>query len=328
VKASGQTSDRARCGHGAPSMGRVCIDFDRTRDSEETGAAVVGSRGGEGARTTELNVAFCGGAFSARPIAMNPTEKADIALNTRLDRLQANLRETSSDTARRFLFQSLVVCVGLGEALTDYVKTIGEYAQARYGQLKQTHTALSAEHAALLTSGNELLERLKANPGDPTVRHAIERAQRDMAAIQKNLRRGADSLQRDLAPSMAMVDELALTVRRFGEAGEREELKRVLESVVEHVRELYRTQPSLPSKNLIDTASWGKSAVSEMEQTTDFYEAYASAGYQVVRAMEVMTIAVSPTPPATADEISARANAAVATRLKAIAERLAADVAQ
>jgi hypothetical protein len=259
---------------------------------------------------------------------MNPTEKADIALNTRLDRLQANLRETSSDTARRFLFQSLVVCVGLGEALTDYVKTIGEYAQARYSQLKQTHTALSAEHASLLTSGNELLERLKANPGDPSLRQAIERAQRDMAAIQKNLRRGADSLQRDLAPSMAMVDELALTVRRFGEAAERDELKRVLQSVVEHVRELYRTQPSLPSKNLIDTTSWGKSAVAEMQQTTDFSEAYASAGYQIVRAMEVMTLAVSSTPPASAEEISARANAAVATRLKAIAERLATDVAQ
>ena len=36
-----------------------------------------------------------------------------------------------------------------------------------------------------------------------------------------------------------MVDELALTVRRFGEAAERDELKRVLQSVVEHVRERY-----------------------------------------------------------------------------------------
>jgi hypothetical protein len=259
---------------------------------------------------------------------MNPTEKAEVALNTRLDRLQANLRETPSDAARRFLFQSLVVCVGLGEALTDYVKKIGEYAQARYSRLQQTHTTLTAEHAALLTSGTELLERLKANPSDRSLRQEIERAQRDMAAIQKTLRRGADSLQRDLAPSMAMVDELALSVRRFGEAGERDELKRVLETIVEHVRELYRTQPDLPSKNLIDTVSWGKSATSEIEQTTDFYEAYASAGYQVVRAIEVMTMAVSQTPPATADEISARANAAVATRLKAIAERLASGIAQ
>jgi hypothetical protein len=146
-----------------------------------------------------------------------------------------------------------------------------------------------------------------------------------MAAIQKNLRRGADSLQRDLAPSMARVDELALCARRFGEAGEREELKRVLKAVVEQVRELYRTQPDLPSKNMIDTESWGKSAVAEFEPTTDFYEAYASAGYQVVRAIEVMTLAVSQTPPTSAEEISARANAAVATRLKAIAERLGAD---
>ncbi|MEO6005056.1 MAG: hypothetical protein ABIZ04_07950 [Opitutus sp.] len=259
---------------------------------------------------------------------MNPTEKADVALNTRLERLQANLRETSSETARRFLFQSLVVCVGLGEALTDYVKQIGEYAQARYSQLKQTHTALTAEHATLLMSGTELLEQFKANPNDRSLRQEIDRAQRDMAAIQKTLRRGADSLQRDLAPSMGMVEELAVTVRRFAEAGERSDLKRVLETVVEHVRELYRTQPDLPSKNLIDTLSWGKSAVAELELTTDFYEAYASAGYQVVRAIEVMTMAVSQTPPASADEISARANGAVAMRLKAIAERLATALAQ
>ena len=259
---------------------------------------------------------------------MNPTEKAEVALNTRLERLQANLRETSSDTARRFLFQSLVVCVGLGEALTDYVKQIGEYAKDRYSQLKQTHTTLTAEHAALLASGTELLEQFKANPSDRSLRERIERAKRDMAGIQKTLRRGADSLQRDLAPSMAMVDELALSARRFGEAGERDELTRVLETIFDQVRELYRTQPGLPSKNLIDTTSWGKSAVAEIEQTTDFYEAYASAGYQVVRAIEIMTMAVSQTPPVTADEISGRANAAVASRLKAIAERFASGVAQ
>jgi hypothetical protein len=259
---------------------------------------------------------------------MNPTEKAEVALNTRLERLQSNLRETSSDTARRFLFQSLVVCVGLGEALTDYVKQIGEYAKDRYSQLKQTHSTLTAEHAALLASGTELLEQFKANPSDRSLREGIERAKRDMTGIQKTLRRGADSLQRDLAPSMAMVDELALSTRRFGEAGERDELKRVLETVFNHVRDLYRTQPGLPSNNLIDTASWGKSAVAEIEQTTDFYEAYASAGYQLVRAIEIMTLAVSQTPPVTADEISNHANAAVASRLKAIAERFAGGIVQ
>jgi hypothetical protein len=254
---------------------------------------------------------------------MTPTEKAEAALNTRLDRLQANLRETTSETDRRFLFQSLVVCVGLGEALTDYVKMIGHYAQARYGELKQAHTTLTAEHAELLKSGTELLERLKANPSDRVIRQEIEVAQRNMAAIQKNLRRGADSLQRDLAPSMALVDKLAVSVRRFGEAGDMEALKRVIETMVEHVRELYLTQPGLPSKDLIDAAAWGKSAVLEIEQANDFYEAYATAGYQAVRALEVMTMAVSQTPPVTAEEITHRANEAVATRLKAIAERFA-----
>jgi hypothetical protein len=259
---------------------------------------------------------------------MNPIEKAEVALNARLDRLQTNLRQTSSDATRRLLFQSLVVCVGLGEVLTDYVKAIGVYAQARYSQLKQTQTTLTAEHDALLASGNELLERYKANPTDRILRQEIERAQRDMAGIQKTLRRGADSLQRDLAPSMAKVDELALSARRFGEAGERDELKRVLAAVFEQVRELYRTQPDLPSKNLIDTESWKNSAMAEIEQTTDFYEAYANTGYQIVRAIEVMTLAVSQTPPTSGEEISARANAAVATRLKAVAERLGSRPAQ
>jgi hypothetical protein len=100
-------------------------------------------------------------------------------------------------------------------------------------------------------------------------------------------------------------------------------LKRVIEMGVEHVRELYLTQPGLPSKDLIDAAAWGKSAVSEIEQATDFYEAYATAGYQAVRALEVMTMAVSPTPPVSAEEITQRANEAVATRLTAIAARFA-----
>jgi hypothetical protein len=254
---------------------------------------------------------------------MTPIEKADEALNNRLERLQANLHETTSETARRFLFQSLVVCVGLSEAMTDYVKMIGQYAQSRYSELKQTHDALTAEHADLLKSGNELLERLKLNPSDRSIRQQIAVAQRNMEATQKTLRRGADSLQRDLAPSMAMVEKLAVSVRRFGEASEKQVLKRVIETVVEHVHELYVAQPGLPSKNLIDAASWGKSAVAEIEQAAEFHEAYATAGYQVVRAIEVMTMAMSETPPVTVDEITERANEAVATRLKAIAARFA-----
>jgi hypothetical protein len=254
---------------------------------------------------------------------MTPIEKADAALNNRLQRLQANLHETTSETARRFLFQSLVVCVGLGEALTDYVKMIGQYAQARYSRLKETHDTLTAEHADLLKSGNDLLERLKANPSDRSIRQQIEVAQRNKAATQKKLRRGADSLQRDLAPSMGMVEKLSVSVRRFGEANDKEVLKRVTETIVEHVRELYLAQPGLPSKNLIDAAAWVKSALAEIEQATEFHEAYATAGYQVVRAIEVLTMAMSEIPPVTTDEIRERANEAVATRLKAIAARFA-----
>jgi hypothetical protein len=254
---------------------------------------------------------------------MTPIEKAETALNGRLDRLQVNLREVTSETARRFLAQSLVVCIGLGEALSNYVRMIGQYAQGRYSEIKQTNDALTAQHADLLKSGNELLERLKATPNDRILRKKIEVAQQDMAAIQKTLRRGANSLQRDLAPSMAMVDKIAASVRRFAEADQKDGLKRAIGQIVEHVRELYLAQPELPSKDIIDAAAWEKSAGSEIDQATDFYEAYALAGYQAMRALDAMTMAVSPTPPLSAEEITRRANESVAARIKAITARFA-----
>ncbi|MEO7414061.1 MAG: hypothetical protein ABIZ81_11975 [Opitutaceae bacterium] len=254
---------------------------------------------------------------------MTSIEKAETALNRRLERLQANLRETTSETTRRFLTQSLVVCVGLGEALTDYLKMIGQYAQGRYGKLKQAHDSLTAEHADLLESGNELLARLKADPNDRLIRQDIERAQQAMAGIQKTLRRGADSLQRDLAPSMGIAEKLAVSVRRFGEADQLDALKRVIAMIVEHVRELYLAQPGLPAKGVIDAPAWEKSAVAEIQQASDFYEAYAMAGYQALRAIDVMTLAVSPTPPLTAEEANLRANESVAARVKAITARFA-----
>src|ERR1041385_4430293 len=122
---------------------------------------------------------------------MTPTEKAENALNVRIAQIQTALRETQSETAQRLLFQSLVVCIGIGESLTDYVKAIGQYAQARHGELKQDHTTLTAKHAELLKAGNELLERLKADPSDRAIRKEIEATQNGMAAIQKSLRRGA-----------------------------------------------------------------------------------------------------------------------------------------
>lgn len=253
---------------------------------------------------------------------MAPIEKAENALNRRIGRIQADLRATTSETAQHFLVQALVACAGIGEALSHYVRTIGEYAQARHGELKQTHATLTGQHADVLKSGNELLERLKANPTDRALRKEIEVAQKAMAAIQKTLRRGADSLQRELAPSMAMIDKLALSVRRLGEADQIDALKRVTRMVVEHAHELYRAQPGLPAKGIIDAEAWEKSAVAEIQQAADFHEAYARAGYQVVLALELMTMAVSATPPRTAEEAIQRANEAVAARLKAITARL------
>ena len=252
---------------------------------------------------------------------MTSIEKAENALNRRIERLQANLREADSETARRLLFQSLVVCVGIGEALTDYVKMIGQFAQGRHGELKQAQATLSARHADLLKSGRDLLERLKANPGDQLLRKEIELAQQDMAAIQKTLRRGANALQREVAPSMAMIDKLADSLRRLAEADQIDAMKRVIKLVVGHVRELYRAQPTLPAKDIIDAAAWEKSAVSAIDQATDFHEAHARVGCEVLLAIDLMTMAVSHTPPRTAEEATHRANESVATRIKDITAR-------
>jgi hypothetical protein len=252
---------------------------------------------------------------------MTPIEKAETALNARLERLQANLREATSENARGFLFQSIVVCIGVGEALTDYVKMIGQYAQGRYGEIKQAQATLTAQHAEMLKAGTELLAEFKANPNDRILRKKIDAAQQGMESIQKTLRREANSLQRDLAPSMGMVDKIAVTVKRLAEADQLDGLKRVVGLAVEHVRELYHDQPELPAKDIIDAASWEKVAVAEIDQAADFYEAYARAGYQAMVALDAMTMAVSPTPPRTTEEVARRATASVASRLKAIAAR-------
>lgn len=256
---------------------------------------------------------------------MTPIQKAENALNQRIERLQAGLKVAESADVRRVLFQSLVVCIGVGEGLTDYVRMIGQFAQGRHGELKATHATLTAQHAELLTSGNELLERLKADPTDRVVRKEIEVAQRNMAAIQKTLRRGANALQRDVAPSMAMIDPLALSVRRFAEAEQIDALKRVMALFVGHARELYRAQATLPSKDIIDAVAWEESAVAAIEQATDVSEAFARAGYQALLALAVMTMAVSPEPPRSAEEATRHANASAATRLEAITRRFTAE---
>lgn len=255
---------------------------------------------------------------------MTPVERTEAAVNSRIEKIHANLREEASETARQVLVQSLVVCFGMSEALVGYVQNIAQYARARHGALKETHATLSAQHGDLLNAGKEMLERFKANPTDRALRKEIEGVQRQMESIQKTLRRGADSLQRELAPSMAMIDPLAVSIRRLAEADQLDALKRATKAVLEHVRDLYQAQPGLPAKDVLDRDSWEESALSAIDQATGFYDAFARAGYQAILALDVMTMAVSDTPPQTAEEASNRANASVAARLKDIAKRLAA----
>jgi hypothetical protein len=253
---------------------------------------------------------------------VSPIEKAENALNNRIARLQTNLRATKSEAAQGFLFQSLIVCTGIGEALTAYIKMIGQYAQGRHQELKQAQDTLTTQHADWLKTGNELLERLKANPSDKALRKEIEQAQQAMAGIQKTLRRGANSLQRDVSPSLAMIDPLADSIRRLAESDDLLALQRVIKLLVGHVNELYRAQPNLPAKDIIDPEAWETSAMAAIESATDFHEAWARAGNQGVLALDLMTMAVSPNPPESATEAIQRANESAAERLKAIALRL------
>lgn len=252
---------------------------------------------------------------------MTPHEKAVNALNRRLEQLQADVRDATLESARQFLFQSLVGTLGVADALNDYIKEVGTYARRRHVELKQTNDVLAARHADLLKAGKALLEQLKANPGDRALRKEIERAQQDMAGIQKTLRRGANALQREVAPGVALIDKLAESVRRLGEAEHVDALKRVLKAIVAHVRDFYAEQPSLPSRNIVDAAAWEKSAVAELDQAAGFHDAYARTCYQAILAVDLMTMAVSENPPQTTQEATTRGMQGVAVRIKEVTAR-------
>jgi len=252
---------------------------------------------------------------------MTSIEKAENALQKRIEQLKTELRDSAVETTRQFLVQSIVVSVGFKEALSAYVTAIGDYAKRRYDSIKETNTALIEQHAGLMKSGNELLDQLKANPKDGFLLKKIEAAQQEMAAIQNELRRGANALQRDLTPSMGAVDKVGASVKRFAEADQRDALKRAVAALVENVRELYLTHPGLHSRGIIDVSSWAKSVSSEVTQSTDFFEAYARTGFQAISALDVLIMAVSQNPPLRADEAIARASESVSARLKAIGAR-------
>jgi hypothetical protein len=256
---------------------------------------------------------------------MTPHEKAVAAVNARLERLQANLREAKSETAQRFLFQSLVVTIAAAEALNDYIRSVGAHAQRRHADLKAANDSLAAQHTQLLQSGRDLLEKLKANPTDRAIRQEIESAQQAMEAIQKTLRRDTNALQRELAPALAMIDDAAVTVRRFSEADTTDALKRCLKTVVEQTKTLYAARLSTAGKSIVDAEAWEQSAVAEIASAVDFYDAYARAGYQTILGLDLMAMVMTESPPLTADDAARQANAAVAARVKDVTARLTAS---
>jgi hypothetical protein len=253
---------------------------------------------------------------------MTPHEKAVAAINARLEKLQGDLRASNAETAQHFLVQAIVVTIGLAEALNDFIAQVGRHAQRRHGEARQASESLAARHAAALHSGRELLEKLKANPTDRAVRKEIELAQKDMAATQKALRRGANALQRELAPGLAAIDRMAEQIRKLVEAGQSDGLKRIVRAVVAHVGEFCAAQPA-PLKSLVDPEAWEKMAVAELDQAAGFNDAFARAGFQTVLALEIMTAVLAENPPRTPDEATGRATAAASERLKRITARFA-----
>jgi putative component of toxin-antitoxin plasmid stabilization module len=251
---------------------------------------------------------------------MTPHEKAVHAINARLERLQANLREAGTETARQFLFQSIIVTIGLSEALNDYVRTMGAYAQRRHGQLKQENDALAAQHDEWMKIGAEWLEKFKASPADKSIRKEIERAQKNMAHVQKSMRRAADTLRRELGPGLAVIDEAAVSIRRLCEATDAPGLKRVVRELIEHVRSLYA---ATANQKLIAAPAWEEAAFSAIDQAVEFHDAYARSGHQAALALELMAEIWSESPPQNPAELIQRADAATAKRLREIAQRFA-----
>lgn len=251
-------------------------------------------------------------------------EKALNAINARLERLQAGLRDAREEPAQRFLLQAIVATVAAAEALNDYVKAVGQHAQRRHAEAKSAHDALGAQHAGLLQSGQELLAQLKANPTDRALRKEIDRVQQSMAAVQKSVRRAANALQRDLAPSLALVDRAAESVRRLGDADDTDDLRRVIKTTLAMVRELGANQPGLPAKANDDVPAWEKLALAEIDDAAGFPDASARASFHATLALERMALAVSDQPPRSTEEASERARAAVAARLKQITARITA----
>jgi thymidylate synthase len=235
--------------------------------------------------------------------------------------VQSALREAKEEAVQQFLFQSLVVTLGMAEALSDFIKAVGQYAQRRHAELKQMNETLAAQHTDTLKSGQELLEKLKANPSDRALRKEIDRVQQSMESIQRNLKRGANALQRDVAPGLAMIDQMADSIRRVSEAEQLDALKRLLKTIIGQVRELYAGQPSVPTTNLMDVVAWEKTALTEIDQAAGFHDAYARAGYQAVLALEWMVMAMAENPPESAGEATLCANEAVAARLRQITAR-------
>lgn len=252
---------------------------------------------------------------------MTAHEKAVAAINARLQQLQAELRATDDETKQRHLLQAVFVTIGAVEALTDFIKSVGAFAQRRHAELKERKAALELRHEELLEAGKAQLERLKADLRDQAVRKELERTQALMAAVQKDLKRGANTLQHEVAPGLAMIDQMSDGVRRLADADKSETLKRLLRMVIEKVGEMYSAQPDLPEKEIVDGELWEKTAGAEVDAAEGFTDAYARTGFQTTLALEYMSMALAETPPATSEEAGQRAQTAVAVRLKEITSR-------
>ena len=253
---------------------------------------------------------------------MTPIEKAERALNHKIEQIQARMAAAGAEKTRPDLVQGLLIWASLGQAITDYVAAINTSAKQRHAELKEKQVALVFEHDNLLRAGQAQLERFKANPEDASIRAELKQTQRNMEAIQKTLRRGAASLQNEVNPSIRILDTLADHVRRLCESEDKIEIKRWTKAIVQQPEALYRAHPALPTKGIIDTASWEMSAAAAVDEANDFQEAQDRAAFQSMLVLEIMIMAISANPPQSTEEATERANASVALRTKNLMARL------
>jgi hypothetical protein len=125
-----------------------------------------------------------------------------------------------------------------------------------------------------------------------------------------------------MSGSLGLVEPMADNLRRFSESDQIEGMQRLIGQWVGQVSDFYAEAVRRLERGLIDAETWENAAVAEITQASEFYDAYARTGFQLVLALELLALALAEAPPTTAAEAIGRAKEAATARLKEVAARL------